>query len=110
MVHQVIHIQPLAPAKPALGAPCNGCGLCCLAEPCPLGLLVSDHRRGACAALRWDGVQLRYVCGLVAPGAPALGRGWRWLTPVIQPLARRWISAGSGCDAALELVPRNLDP
>lgn len=42
-----------APAQPAMGQPCNGCGLCCLAEPCPLGMLVSGRRHGACVALRW---------------------------------------------------------
>ncbi|MDT0138632.1 hypothetical protein [Acidovorax sp. PRC11] len=36
-----------------MGQPCNGCGLCCLAEPCPLGMLVSRRRHGACVALRW---------------------------------------------------------
>lgn len=100
---QVIHIEPLAPPKPAWGAPCNGCGVCCLVEPCPLGMLVSGRHQGACSALRWDAAAQRYVCGLVAPGAPALGERWRWLALVVQPLARRWISAGSGCDAHLEV-------
>ncbi|WCM91005.1 hypothetical protein [Acidovorax sp. NCPPB 3576] len=50
---QVVHLHPSAPPQPAQGAPCNGCGLCCLAEPCPLGMLVSRRRRGPCAALRW---------------------------------------------------------
>ena len=36
---QVVHWHPEAPPKPPEGAPCNGCGLCCLAEPCPLGML-----------------------------------------------------------------------
>ena len=27
---QVVHIHPGAPPKPPEGAPCNGCGLCCL--------------------------------------------------------------------------------
>jgi len=40
-VREVILIHPEAPAKPPLGAPCNGCGVCCLAEPCPVGVLVS---------------------------------------------------------------------
>ena len=51
--HPVVWLQPSAPPKPAEGAPCNGCGLCCLAEPCPLGMLVSRRRTGACVALRW---------------------------------------------------------
>ena len=98
---QVLHVHPHAPAKPALGAPCNGCGLCCLAEPCPLGVLASRRRRGACAALRWDAAARQYRCGLVAAPAEWLGPRWRWLAPLLRPLARRWISAGRGCDAAV---------
>ena len=52
--HQVIHIHPEAPTKPPEGAPCNGCGVCCLAEPCPVGMLVSRKRHGACVLLRWS--------------------------------------------------------
>lgn len=73
-----------------MGAPCNGCGLCCLAEPCPLGMLLSRRRRGACVALRWSEAEQRYRCGAVAH--PWLGR-----------LARRWIAAGAGCDADLQV-------
>ena len=31
------HIHPDAPPQPALGAPCNGCGLC--AKICPTGAI-----------------------------------------------------------------------
>ena len=57
--HPVVWLQPSAPPKPAEGAPCNGCGLCCLAEPCPLGMLVSRRRTGACTALRWSDADQR---------------------------------------------------
>jgi len=87
-LHQVIHIQPAAPAKPPEGAPCNGCGLCCLVEPCPLGMVLSRKRSGACVALRWSEVGQRYRCG-------AVDGPWGFL-------ARRWISAGSGCDSSLQ--------
>ena len=69
MTHQVIHIHPDAPRKPAEGEPCNGCGVCCLAEPCPVGMLVSRKRRGACVALVWSQATptspARYQCGLM---------------------------------------------
>ena len=68
-VWHTIHIHPAAPPKPALGAPCNGCGQCCLVEPCPLGMVVSGKRSGACSALRWSDAAGRYVCGLVADPA-----------------------------------------
>ncbi|MEK6669723.1 MAG: hypothetical protein AABZ19_12925 [Pseudomonadota bacterium] len=109
--HQVIHIHPEAPPKPTLGALCNGCGVCCLAEPCPAGMLVSRKRHGACDALVWSeasgAAPARYQCGLVlravGPGAPdwRAGPWWRrvWLAWV-----RRLISAGSGCDASLDVL------
>ncbi|MFD1839564.1 hypothetical protein [Paracidovorax cattleyae] len=100
-----------APPQPAFGAPCNGCGLCCLAEPCPLGMVVSRRRSGPCAALRWSpgtapGIAGRYVCGLVAD--PAAVTGWRraWALRWMARLARRWIAAGQGCDAPpLQVAP-----
>ncbi|MDP3253398.1 MAG: hypothetical protein Q8M77_15945 [Hydrogenophaga sp.] len=100
--HQVIHIQAEAPAKPALGAPCNGCGVCCLSEPCPLGRVISRRRLGACDALRWDGDGKIYRCGALVDTEAVLGLRWRWAAPVLRRLARRWIAAGVGCDATLE--------
>ncbi|KQM80429.1 hypothetical protein [Xylophilus sp. Leaf220] len=99
---QVVQVHPHAPPKPALGAPCNGCGICCLAEPCPVGMLVSGRRTGACAALRWDDGQARYVCGMVTAPAEVMSPRWRWLAPWIGRRARRWIAAGQGCDAHLD--------
>jgi hypothetical protein len=96
---RIILLHPLAPPKPAEGARCNGCGVCCAAEPCPLGILLSRRRRGACVALDWDSGQQRYVCGALAqPGhwLPWLPATWS------QALVRRWIAAAQGCDAGLE--------
>lgn len=97
-----VWIEPQAPPKPPLGAPCNGCGLCCLAEPCPLGMLVSRRRRGPCAALRWNEAQARYRCGLLSEPNAWLGPRWQGLAPWLARLAARWIAAGHGCDARLE--------
>jgi hypothetical protein len=80
-----------APAKPPAGSACNGCGVCCLAEPCPVGIVVSRRRRGPCAALRWDGT--RYRCGMLADAT-----GWR------ARLLARWIAAGRGCDSSADVV------
>jgi hypothetical protein len=105
----LIHIEPAAPSKPAAGDPCNGCGVCCLTEPCPLGRVLSGRRTGACAALRWgDG---RYRCGaLSSPQALLewrLPRGLHGLVPalarLLARLAGRWIAAGRGCDCSLEV-------
>ena len=99
---QVIHIHPAAPPQPVLGTPCNGCGVCCLAEPCPLGQVISRKRVGACDALRWDGAQRLYRCGAISDPEGVLGARWRWAAPLLRRLARRWIAAGAGCDAALK--------
>ena len=108
----IIFIHDQAPAKPVLGAACNGCGLCCLLEPCPLGMVLSQRRTGACQALRWQESLGRYQCGaLVAPQdvlPQALPRRWaglaRWLAPVLRRWAGRWIAAGLGCDSTVERV------
>lgn len=110
---QIIHIHPQAPAKPAEGAACNGCGVCCLSEPCPLGRVLSGRRTGACRALRWDGSLAQYRCGAVlAPRAAlahALPTVLRWLAwplaPVLRRVALRGIAAGQGCDSSLEVQP-----
>ena len=91
----VIRIHAIAPPKPAPGAACNGCGVCCLSEPCPVGMLFSLRRIGPCRGLRWekddDEAAARYSCGLMAN---------RWL----RPLFARWIAAGQGCDSDAEIV------
>ena len=107
---QVIHIHPQAPAKPAEGAHCNGCGVCCLMQPCPLGIVLSGTRTGACAALRWQDSTSRYTCGaLVSPYAVVqsrLAKGLGWLaqpiSAVLPRLAHRWIAADIGCDSTLQ--------
>ena len=101
MSRQVIRLHPPAPLKPAEAAPCNGCGVCCAAEPCPVGQLVSARRTGACAALLWNSHAGLYRCGLV--GAPRTVLPWlpAALAPLLSRLARRWISAAGGCDSSL---------
>lgn len=110
---RVIWIHPEAPPKPALGAPCNGCGVCCLAEPCPVGMVVSLKRRGACRALVWSDDGHQYRCGMLVH--PSRYVGWPTLRPdallnrLMRRYARRLIAAGIGCDADLDL-DRDLDP
>lgn len=105
MPDQVIHIHSEAPPQPELGAPCNGCGLCCLAEPCPLGQVISRKRMGACDALRWSHMDQIYRCGVLNDTEALLGPRWRWAAPLLRRLGRRWIAAGAGCDASLEAQP-----
>jgi hypothetical protein len=111
--HQIIRIQPAAPPKPVLGAPCNGCGVCCLWAPCPLGVLLSRRRRGACVAVSWQEASQQYRCDALAAPAALLPANWpglvraplTWLLRASAPLVRRWIAAGHGCDSSLVVEP-----
>lgn len=109
-IQRVILLHPQAPPKPEAGSTCNGCGVCCAAAPCPLGIWLSRRRQGACVALGWsdgaggtgaegkDGAEGRYFCGAVAEPA----RWLPWLPKrVAGALARRWIAAAKGCDSDL---------
>lgn len=89
MPHRVILLHADAPPKPAVGEACNGCGVCCAAEPCPLGMLLSRRLRGACSALQWDETGQRYRCGAFGGRLP---KAW----------VARWIGAGRGCDCTLD--------
>jgi len=95
---RVILLHAEAPPKPAMTQPCNGCGVCCASEPCPLGIWISRRRRGACRALQWSESQTRYRCGAV--DSPA--RYLPWLPAALtRRLALRWIAAAGGCDSDL---------
>jgi hypothetical protein len=103
----VIYLEPEAPIKPAAGDACNGCGVCCLSEPCPLGAVLSGRRFGPCDWVRWDAEARHYRCsaaddaGSRLPGVPKVA------VRALEALARRWIAAGKGCDCDLEVdAPR----
>ena len=99
MPHPVIHIHAQAPRKPREGQACNGCGVCCAAAPCPLGMWVSRRRIGACKALRWDDAGRHDRCGVVDEP----GRWLPWLPArLARRLALRWIAAANGCDSDLQ--------
>ena len=112
--HQIIYIQPAAPRKPLLGAVCNGCGVCCLVAPCPLGVLLSGRRKGACDALRWveDSIGAGvYRCGAIRQPMEVLKQALpaplRGLAPplawALGRLAQRWVAAGTGCDSTVQV-------
>lgn len=102
-VPQVIHIHADAPPKPALGVPCNGCGVCCACEPCPVGIVVSRRRRGACKALTWDPDQRHYRCGVMTEPWRFTRLRWRWVNAAVSRFAARMIAAGKGCDSTVEV-------
>lgn len=96
---QTVTLLAEAPQKPPSGEPCNGCGICCAAEPCPLSRLLLRRGSAPCIALEWDRAEGRYRCGLLQRPEHYL----RWLpvplAGVARRLAGRWIAAGSGCDS-----------
>lgn len=110
-IHQVILIHPDAAPKPGPGAPCNGCGVCCLLEPCPLGMVLSARRHGACIAVRWHRDAHQYRCGALSEPEEVLHdllprplrRLAPWLSSGLARLAKRWIAVGEGCDSTVEL-------
>lgn len=102
---RIVLIHPAAPPKPALGQACNGCGICCAHEPCPLGMLLSRRTRGPCAALQWDEAAQRYLCGALSDPPSWLPWARRLPGAAVQAMVRRWIGAARGCDAALQAVP-----
>jgi hypothetical protein len=75
-------------------------------------MVLSAKRAGACVALRWQADGQHYRCGVVVNAGEALGSALppalHWLVPVLAwplgRLARRWISAGSGCDSSLQAI------
>ena len=89
--------------KPAIGDPCNGCGLCCQMQVCSTGSYVlglvdnyGDRARGPCPALlpKGDG----FTCGLVARPKDYVDSP-RGVT-VLRNAAMLLIGAGIGCDEA----------
>jgi hypothetical protein len=105
----IIYVHPQAPAKPREGEPCNGCGVCCLSEPCPLGMLASRRRKGACALVRWEASPGIYRCGAMVDLRASLARllpllpgaMLTALASVLATLVRRVIAANTACDCSL---------
>ncbi|WP_343039935.1 hypothetical protein [Tepidicella baoligensis] len=67
-------------------------------------MLLSRRRRGACRALRWSVEATRYECGVLSHPEETLGRLGRWR--FMRSWVMRWIAAGQGCDASLEVSIR----
>lgn len=93
-----VAVAAAAPDKPRIGEACNGCGVCCALETCPLGRVRFLRRQGPCPALHWQALEARYACGLVVMPAEYM----RWLPSPWQAMAARFaarsIAAGRGCD------------
>ncbi|VWX61244.1 conserved hypothetical protein [Burkholderiales bacterium 8X] len=100
---QVILLRVEAPAKPSVGESCNGCGICCTSEPCPVGMLFSRRASGPCAVLEFSEEEGRYRCGLVTDSAKWLPKILRGAAPWMSKAALRFVAAGRGCDSSVEV-------
>jgi hypothetical protein len=95
--------------KPAHGAPCNRCGLCCVATKCALGQALFGGVTGPCPALK-QMTPREWSCGVVAltghfTAMDSNDPEWREM----QRAAALLIRAGEGCDARFNGEPVSLD-
>jgi hypothetical protein len=85
------------PKKPHEGAVCNGCGLCCAVQLCPLAIEFIPDAAAPCPAMEF--AEGRFWCGLAR-------RPSRYLdTPasgdrLIRGMVFTALSIGEGCDAS----------
>lgn len=105
MLEQTIHIHRSAPAKPAEGQACNGCGVCCALETCPPARLRFMQAKGPCPALEWSELKVRYHCGLLSHPGTYLPWLPRFGEKIASRLFARWIAAGKGCDCSASTQP-----
>jgi hypothetical protein len=105
MREQTIHLHRSAPAKPAEGQACNGCGICCALETCPPARLRFMQAKGPCPALEWSELKARYHCGLLTNPRKYLGWLPRFGETLVSRLLSRWIAAGEGCDCNASVQP-----
>ena len=100
---QIITLHQQAPNKPDYGAKCNGCGVCCAAEPCPVAHLLLWQFNGSCRALQWHEDKQRYQCGMVIEPYQYL----RFIPKRLSPLISKWCAAriamDIGCDSQVEI-------
>lgn len=101
---QDIELHPKSPDKPGFGTPCNGCGVCCAAGPCPVAVIFLFQFSGKCRALLWQDESARYVCGMVSHP----DRYMRMIPEKRREAMGRFfasrIAAGSGCDSVAEMM------
>lgn len=93
--------------KPAHGAPCTRCGLCCVATICPLGRAVFKRSEGPCPALEQVEPHV-YACGLVANPANYAKHVTDACGPLVASAAAGMlVGSGDGCDARFNGEPIN---
>lgn len=88
-------VQAAMTLKPAFGQPCNGCGMCCIAEQCALSLALFNQQERCPALEEVDG---RLACGLVRSTADYVPDLPSWGGPALTEAFALMLGAGAGCD------------
>jgi hypothetical protein len=93
--------------KPLIGETCNGCGICCMSQPCRNGAYVlglvthlGETVSGRCPALVQGG-DGAYRCGIVL-NPPKYIKKSKYPAAVLSRNFAFLIGAGNGCDELLD--------
>lgn len=105
--------------KPVYGQPCNGCGICCIAKVCELGVTLGDDQN--CKALV-RGSEGGFYCGMVADPYRYMDEvdlsTWKSIDALdggeagelaLKALHAEALGAGKGCDSDDEAVAEYLE-
>lgn len=99
--------RAIASRKPPHGAPCNRCGICCLATLCPLGQRLFGGELGPCPALE-PAEGGAFACGVVAnPIKHARRAVLQHGAEKVSEAALLLIGGQTGCDARINGEPKN---
>ena len=79
--------------KPPYGSPCNGCGMCCIAEQCGISVALFGKQE-VCPALEQAGRS--WACGLVRNTAAHVPDIGAWGGPVLTEAFGLMLGAGTG--------------
>jgi hypothetical protein len=88
--------------KPAHGAPCNSCGLCCINALCPVGEAQFGMRPGPCPAIMPQ-ASGHVLCGLMAdPARFAPEKVMRHGAAAVSGSVKMLNGSGEGCDCFMD--------
>lgn len=112
-------IESVSLDKPAFGSPCNGCGICCIAQVCDLGVGLGDDQNCKALFQRSNG---SFACGLVEDPYRFVPEEelskWRCLDRMsegaageqaLKNLYSEMLGAGRGCDSDDEALQACAD-
>ncbi|WP_429532476.1 hypothetical protein [Pseudomonas silensiensis] len=107
-------IDSITIEKPVFGDPCNGCGICCIAQVCDLGKELGDEQN--CKALLQNSDR-SFSCGLVVDPYQFMPESeltvWKFIDvqgnghageEMLKQLNASLLGAGLGCDSDDEAV------